>query len=39
MNARLRRAYRLEMLAARNALDRNDLAVAFAHLERAHILG
>lgn len=34
-----RAAYDAEMAAARSAERAGDLAIAFAHLERAHILG
>ena len=39
MHPRLRTAYDSELQSARRALDTNDLATAFEHLERAHILG
>lgn len=37
--AHLRPHFRAELRAARQATARHDLAAAFAHLERAHILG
>ncbi|RTQ45103.1 DUF3703 domain-containing protein [Hymenobacter gummosus] len=37
--ARLRLPYRAELRAARAATARRDWRVAFAHLERAHVLG
>lgn len=37
--ARLRAPYAAELAAARAATARRDSATAFAHLERAHILG
>lgn len=39
MNACVRLHFRAEMAAARQALACGDYVVAFAHLERAHILG
>ena len=39
MHPRLRRAYDSELQGAQRALSDNDLAAAFRHLERAHILG
>lgn len=39
MHPRLRRAYDSELQGAQRALSENDLAKAFGHLERAHILG
>ena len=39
MHPRLRTAYDTELQSARRALSANDFATAFAHLERAHILG
>ena len=39
MHPRLQAAYAIELQSADLALSANDLAKAFAHLERAHILG
>ena len=39
MHPRLRMAFDTELQSARRALTANDLATAFGHLERAHILG
>lgn len=39
MNAILKNAYRLEMQKARSLFGKNDYKQAFAHLERAHVLG
>jgi hypothetical protein len=39
MSDAIDRAFRAEWNAAAAARDRGDLAAAFAHLERAHILG
>lgn len=39
MHPELRRAYDAEMTAATSRYDAGDLQLAFAHLERAHILG
>ncbi len=39
MHPELRRAYEAEMTTAISRYDAGDLSVAFAHLERAHILG
>jgi hypothetical protein len=36
---RIKQAFAIEMTAARNAFARQDFALAFHHLERAHILG
>jgi Protein of unknown function (DUF3703) len=39
MHPKLRRAYEAEMTTAAGLYDTGDLQLAFAHLERAHILG
>lgn len=39
MHPELRRAYKTEMTTAAGLYDAGDLQLAFAHLERAHILG
>lgn len=39
MHPQLRRAYDTELQIAQRALSANDLSSAFAHLERAHVLG
>ena len=39
MHPRLRTAYDTELQSARRAFSANDLATAFGHFERAHILG
>lgn len=39
MSPPIKTHFRAEMNAARHALARRDVAAAFAHLERAHILG
>jgi hypothetical protein len=39
MHPKLRRAYKAEMTTAAGLYDAGDFQLAFAHLERAHILG
>lgn len=39
MNASVRAAFRAEMTAGRQRLAQGELAAAYHHFERAHILG